>query len=107
MKIIDMPRGTGKTFQLAILSEKLNIPIVVWNDALTDILQRQYPQAHFLSYNKYKRMPDKPRKILVDEFPQILQDVFSSSEIVATTYSSEEYYAEEVKDYSSLLVNMG
>lgn len=102
-----MPRGTGKTFQLAVLSEKLNIPIIVWDDTLTKMLQLQYPQAQFIPYSKYCRMHDKPRKVLVDEFPHILQDVFSGSEIVATTYSSEEYCAEEMKDYSSLLVNMG
>ena len=101
-----MPRGTGKTFQLAALSEKLNIPIIVWDDTLTGMLQLQYPRAQFISYNKYCKMRDKPCKILIDEFPHLLQDIFSGSGIVATTYSSEEYYAEEAKDYSSLLVNM-
>ena len=102
-----MPRGTGKTFQLAILSRKLNIPIVVWDDALVHLLQQQYPQAQFLSYSKYCKMHDKPRKILIDEFPHMLQEIFSNSEVVAATYSSEEYHAEKMRDYSALLVNMG
>ncbi len=101
-----MPRGTGKTFQLAILSEKLNIPIIVWDDTLTHLLQRQYPQAHFISYSKYRKMHNKPDKILIDEFPHMLQEVFSNSEIIAATYSSEEHYSEKMKDYSALLVNM-
>ena len=102
-----MPRGTGKTFQLAILSEKLNVPIVVWDDTLTRLLQKQYPQAHFISYSKYRKMHDKPSKILIDEFPNMLQEVFLNSEIIAATYSSEEHSSEKMKDYSALLVNMG
>ena len=102
-----MPRGTGKTFQLAILSEKLNVPIIVWDDNLTRLLQKQYPQAHFISHSNYRKMHDKPGKILIDEFPNMLQEVFLNSEIIAATYSSEEYYSEKMKDYSALLVNMG
>ena len=83
MRIVDMPRGTGKTYQLAQVSEEKNIPIIIADNLTKKLLLKKYPNAHFMSWQEYSHLScyGKPIDILIDEFP--------------ATYSSEDQYNDE------------
>ena len=49
MKIFDMPRGTGKTYQLAMLSEKTGYPVLVATVMEKLDLERRFPASKFIS----------------------------------------------------------
>lgn len=49
MKIFDMPRGTGKTYQLAMLSEKTGYPVLVATVMERLDLERRFPDSKFIS----------------------------------------------------------
>lgn len=45
MKIFDMPRGTGKTYQLAMLSEKTGYPVLVATEMEREDCKRRFPEG--------------------------------------------------------------
>ncbi len=97
MRIVDMPRGTGKTYQLAQVSEEKNIPIIIADNLTKKLLLKKYPNAHFMSWQEYSHLScyGKPIDILIDEFPSVLKEIFKDSVILAATYSSEDQYNDE------------
>ena len=92
MKIIDMPRGTGKTWNLAKISNARGIPIITDSARiLEDFYKDIFPNATFMTYTQYLKKIDKPKEILIDEFPFLMKNkMFPQSKILAMTYSSED-----------------
>ena len=111
MKIFDMPRGTGKTYQLAMLSEKTGYPVLVANEMEREDCERRFPKAKFISVSGWQQITNKggrPEHIYVDEALWVLQKLLSYNvEIEGVSFSSEqEAYAqywkwdrEKGKDY--------
>ena len=110
MKIFDMPRGTGKTYQLAMLSEKTGYPVLVANEMEREDCERRFPKAKFISVSgwQWTNKEERPKHIYVDEAFWVLQKLLSYDvEIEGVSFSSEqEAYAqywkwdrEKDKDY--------
>lgn len=110
MKIFDMPRGTGKTYQLAMLSEKTGYPVLVATEMEREDCERRFPKAKFISVLGWQRInkEERPKHIYVDEVFWVLQKLISYDvEIEGVSFSSEqEAYAqywkwdrEKDKDY--------
>ena len=95
MKILNMPRGTGKTSQLFFKAEKTDIPIIVMSKDNKEACSKTYGNR-FISLEEYFEMKpsERPQKIYIDESFEILKRIFKDSEIIATTFSSEEYNSE-------------
>lgn len=99
MKIFDMPRGTGKTYQLAILSEKTGYPVLVATEMERKDCQRRFPKAKFISVSGWQQIINKgerPEHIYVDEALWVLQKLLSYNiKIEGVSFSSEqEAYAQ-------------
>lgn len=102
MKLVDIPRGMGKTFNLVILSLKNNIPIIVSSVGshkkyiYYDLLKREFPNENpdnlkVYTYQEYLELESKPEKVYLDDCFNILQfDIFENSSIDIATYSSED-----------------
>lgn len=110
MKIFDMPRGTGKTYQLAMLSEKTGYPVLVATHSEKMNLERRFPKAKFISASVWKEMnkDKRPNHVYIDEVFRVLQKFLSYDvSIEGASFSSEqEAYAqyrkwdrEKDKDY--------
>ena len=110
MKIFDMPRCTGKTYQLAMLSEKTGYPVLVATEMERKDCQRRFPKAKFISVSGWQQInkEERPEHIYVDEAFWVLQKLLSYNiEIEGASFSSEqEAYAqyrkwdrEKSKDY--------
>lgn len=99
MKIFDMPRGTGKTYQLAMLSEKTGYPVLVATEMEREDCERRFPKAKFISVSGWqwiKNKEERPKHIYVDEAFWVLQKLISYDvEIEGASFSSEqEAYAQ-------------
>ena len=97
MRYIDMPRATGKTYQLCKISDKTNIPIIVANyktkEAIEALNKKLYLNMIVYSYQEYLNLNPTPSKILIDEAFILLQSqIFPESEIKIVTYSSEDNF---------------
>ena len=110
MKIFDMPRGTGKTYQSAMLSEKTGYPVLVATEMERKDCERRFPKAKFISVSAYGKMDKdkRPNHIYIDELFWVLQKFLSyHTSIEGVSFSSEqEAYAqywkwdrEKDKDY--------
>ena len=110
MKIFDMPRGTGKTYQLAMLSEKTGYPVLVATEMEREDCERRFPKAKLISVSgwQWTNKEERPKHIYVDEAFWALQKLLSYDvEIEGVSFSSEqEAYAqywkwdrEKDKDY--------
>lgn len=100
MKLLNLPRLTGKTYHLVRLSIKNNVPIVAYSNAGKDIcyyiLEINFPDIEkekliVYTYEEYLKLENKPKKIYIDEGFEILKKIFNESEIDIVTYSSEDY----------------
>lgn len=96
MKILDMPRGFGKTYNLLFQQSisQDNIPIVVATDNLKRVLislyKDEFPNINILSLDEYMRLPKKPEKIYIDEVFILLSKIFKDSKIEVCSFSSED-----------------
>ena len=95
MKIVDMPRGTGKTFQLLCKQKKTGVPILVYTDSIKKALYGLYKETFkdmkILSLSEYLNLSNKPQKIYIDDVFCLLQALFPLSKIDICTFSSEDY----------------
>ena len=109
MKIFDMPRGTGKTYQLAMLSEKTGYPVLVATEMEREDCQRRFPKAKFISVSELQKPGVRvPEHIYIDEVFWVLGNLLPHEVTVeGVSFSSEqEAYAqywkwdrEKGKDY--------
>lgn len=109
MKIFDMPRGTGKTYQLAMLSEKTGYPVLVATEMERKDCQRRFPKAKFISVAELQKPGMRvPEHIYIDEVFWVLGNLLPNGVTVeGVSFSSEqEAYAqyrkwdrEKGKDY--------
>lgn len=94
MKIFDMPRCTGKTCQLAMLSEKTGYPVLVATEMEREDCERRFPKAKFISVSGWQWMKNKeecPKHIYVDEAFWVLRRLISYDvEIEGVSFSSEQ-----------------
>ena len=80
MKIFDMPRCTGKTCQLAMLSEKTGYPVLVATEMERKDCERRFPKAKFISVSGWqwiKNKEERPKHIYVDEAFWVLRRLIS------------------------------
>lgn len=96
MKIIDMPRGTGKTYQLAQLSEKTGYPVLVATNYEMKDCSRRFPNATFISVDKLKESGRRmPEHMYIDELFWVLNQLLPDTVIEGASFSSEqEAYAQ-------------
>lgn len=78
MKIFDMPRGTGKTYQLAMLSEKTGYPVLVATVMERLDLERRFPDSKFISVAELQKPGARvgakvPEHIYIDEVFRVLK----------------------------------
>lgn len=90
MKIVDMPRGTGKTYQLARLSKETGYPVVVMDDTLAYLFNKDYPDSKFISLQNFLENQSEYDNIYIDDINVILQKLFPNTKIRVMTYSSED-----------------
>lgn len=68
MKIFNMPRNTGKTFQLAMLSEKTGYPVLVATEREKLDFGRRFPNSKFISLAELQKPGARaPEHIYIDE----------------------------------------
>lgn len=76
MKIFDMPRGTGKTYQLAMSSEKTGYPVLVATVMERLDLERRFPDSKFISVAELQKPGAKvPEHIYIDEVFRVLKNL--------------------------------
>lgn len=92
MKIFDMPRNTGKTFQLAMLSEKTGYPVLVATVMEKLDLERRFPNSKFISVAELQKPGARvPEHIYIDEVFWVLQKFLSYDvSIEGVSFSSEQ-----------------
>lgn len=92
MKIFDMPRGTGKTYQLAMLSEKTGYPVLVATHSERVDLERRFPNSKFISLAELQKPGARaPEHIYIDEVFWVLQKLLSYDvSIEGVSFSSEQ-----------------
>lgn len=97
MKIFNMPRNTGKTFQLAMLSEKTGYPVLVATVMEKLDLERRFPDSKFISVAELQkpgaRVGEKvPEHIYIDEVFWVLKNLLPYGVTVeGVSFSSEQY----------------
>ena len=97
MKIFDMPRNTGKTFQLAMLSEKTGQPVLVATVTEKLELERRFPDSKFISVAELQKPGARvPEHIYIDEVFWVLRNLLPHEVTVeGVSFSSEqEAYAQ-------------
>ena len=97
MKIFDMPRNTGKTFQLAMLSEKTGYPVLVATVTEKLDLERRFPDSKFISVAELQKPGARvPEHIYIDEVFWVLRNLLPHEVTVeGVSFSSEqEAYAQ-------------
>lgn len=91
MKIIDMPRSTGKTYQLAQLSEKTGYPVLVATNYEMKDCSRRFPNATFISVDKLKERGRRiPEHMYIDELFWVLSRLLPDTVIEGVSFSSEQ-----------------
>ena len=92
MKIFDMPRGTGKTYQLAMLSEKTGYPVLVATVTEKLDLERRFPASKFISVAELQKPGVRvPEHIYVDEVFWVLRNLLPHGVTVeGVSFSSEQ-----------------
>ena len=93
MKIVDLPRGCGKTFNLVKLSLKNNMPIIVMTEEGKKLCYEYAKGEDIVVYTleEYLKLKNKPEKVYIDDGLDIIQKIFKESKIDILTFSSEEY----------------
>lgn len=91
MKIIDMPRNAGKTYQLAQLSEKTGYPVLVATNYEMKDCSRRFPNATFISADKLKEPGRRmPEHMYIDELFWVLSHLLPDTVIEGVSFSSEQ-----------------
>lgn len=88
MKIMDMPRGMGKTTTLFYLSQEYQIPVVT-TLAAKRLYQDKYPAAICMTYEEYLGAVKKPAQILLDEINLFMEAAFPASKVLIATCSND------------------
>lgn len=98
MEIFDVPRGTGKTTHLIIESTKNGYPIVVGlgtqkNYLMERASQITEKQVEVYTVKEILAMDNKPKKVLIDDLPYVLNTLLDCDVEEATmTSKSREMY---------------
>lgn len=92
MKIFDMPRNTGKTFQLAMLSEKTGYSVLVATVMEKLDLERRFPHSKFISVAELQKPGARvPEHIYIDEMFWVLKNLLPHGVTVeGVSFSSEQ-----------------
>lgn len=93
-KIINLPRGAGKTTRMLYASEFNNVPIlcrsVSTKQYLIDTARRakiQIPTP--ITVNDFIKSRNRPQDVLVDEALYVLQEFMDGTKIMGLTLSAE------------------
>ena len=102
MKIFDMPRGTGKTYQLAMLSEKTGYPVLVATVTKKLDLERRFPASKFISVAELKKPGVRvPEHIYIDEVFWVLGNLLPNGVTVeGVSFSSEQEAYEQYRKWN-------
>lgn len=98
MEIFEVPRGCGKTTHLIIEATKTGYPIVVGLQPQKKYLEETIKKATDKHVDVYTieeilTMKNKPKDILIDELPLVLNVLFNCNVVEATmTSKSREMY---------------
>lgn len=98
MEIFDVPRGAGKTTHLIIESTKNGYPIVVGlgtqkNYLIERASQITDKQVEVYTVKEILAMDNKPKKVLIDDLPYVLNTLLDCDVEEATmTSKSREMY---------------
>lgn len=95
MKLLDMPRGTGKTTLLKYLSKKNNVPIVVCNQKQKFYIKMKNPTIEIYTYEEFLKLGVKPKRVYIDEVFGLLNQLFKGTTIDIVTFSREELEKDE------------
>ena len=101
MKIFDMPRNTGKTFQLAMLSEKTGYPVLVATVTEKLDLERKFPDSKFISVSELQKPGARvPEHIYIDEVFWVLRNLLPHEVTVeGVSFSSEQEAYEQYRKW--------
>ena len=102
MKIFDMPRGTGKTYQLAMLSEKTGYPVLVATVTEKLDLERRFPASKFISVAELQKPGVRvPEHIYIDEVFWVLRNLLPHEVTVeGVSFSSEQEAYEQCRKWN-------
>lgn len=98
MEIFDVPRGSGKTTHLIIESTKNDYPIVVGLGTQKKYVQERAEQitdkqVEVYTVKEILAMENKPKKVLIDDLPYVLNTLLDCEvEEAAMTSKSREMY---------------
>lgn len=98
MKIMDMPRGTGKTSTLFYLSQYCKTPIVT-SAAAIKLYQDKYPEAIAMTYEEFLKLDKKPKQIYLDEIDLFMQKTFPDTKILIASCSNDNRDIEDLSKY--------
>ena len=98
MKIMDMPRGTGKTSTLFYLSQSYKIPVVTTAAAI-QLYKDRYPEAIAMTYEEFLKLNKKPKQIYLDEIDLFMQKTFPDTKILIASCSNNNRDIEHLSKY--------
>ena len=102
-RVINLPRGAGKTTRLLYASEFNNVPILCRLKATKEYLIDRAKRANIQIPNPITvdefRSGNRPRNVLVDDALCVLQEFVGRTTIVGLTLSDEEN-SEQVYQWS-------
>lgn len=98
MKIMDMPRGTGKTSTLFYLSQLHQTPVVTTTAAIK-LYKDKYPEAIAMTYEEFLNLDQKPERIYLDEIDFFMLTAFPNTKILIASCSNNNDGIEHFEDF--------
>ena len=98
MKIMDMPRGTGKTSTLFYLSQLHKTPVVTTAAAIK-LYKDRYPEAIAMTYEEFLSLYKKPERIYLDEINFFMLTAFPNTKILIASCSNDNDGVEHIEEF--------
>lgn len=73
LNLLDVPRGSGKTYLLVEESKKTGIPIIVFDEKFKNYLKEKNKEIEIYTLEEYIKLKEKPKEIYIDEGIEVLK----------------------------------